>query len=148
MPHGFDPKPTNVAVPQLVQLHAQLAAKLKACDADRLKITNDMRHVEAAIQLFDPAFNLRRISAKRRNVGNPWFKRGTLFRAALDVLRASAEPLPTLEIARRLVAAKGAEPTVRQLKKLDAGLRSCMERHRDKTVQSDGGRPARWTLLA
>jgi hypothetical protein len=51
-----------------VHLHAQLSAKLKGNEAERLRITNDMRHVEATIQLFDPAFNLRRISAKRRNV--------------------------------------------------------------------------------
>jgi hypothetical protein len=30
------------------------------------------------IPMLDPDFNARAISAKRRNVGNPWFKRGTL----------------------------------------------------------------------
>ena len=58
-----------------------------------------MRQIGAVIQIFDPAYNLRAISTKRRNVGNPWFKRGILFRAALDVLRQAGEPLSTLEIA-------------------------------------------------
>ena len=146
MPKGFDPKTDNIAIPQLVQLHAQIGAKLKACDAERLKFTNDMRQIEAVILLFDPAFNTRGIAIKRRNVGNPWFKRGTLFRAALGILRASIEPLPTLEIARRLVASKGAEPTDEQLTKLDGGLRSCMEHNAGKTVLGDGGRPQRWRL--
>ena len=47
-----------------------------------------MKHVEAVIGLFDPAYDTRRISVRRRYKGNPWFKRGTLrSRHALDVLR-------------------------------------------------------------
>lgn len=33
------------------------------------------------------------ISAKRRNTGNPWFKRGTLYRDAVDVLRRATHYL-------------------------------------------------------
>jgi hypothetical protein len=35
-----------------------------------------MRHVEAVIKLFNPAYNVRRISARCRNKVNTWFKRG------------------------------------------------------------------------
>jgi hypothetical protein len=48
-----------------------------------------MRAVEAVLKMFDPDYNVRAISARRRVTGNPWFKRGTLFRAALDVLRTA-----------------------------------------------------------
>jgi hypothetical protein len=34
--------------------------------------------------MLDPDFSVRGISAKRRVVGNPWFKRGTLYRAVSD----------------------------------------------------------------
>ena len=30
--------------------------------------------------MLDPEVNLRLIAPKRRNTGNPWFKRGTLYR--------------------------------------------------------------------
>jgi hypothetical protein len=33
------------------------------------------------------SFDIRTISAKRRDKSNPWFKRGTQFRSAVDVLR-------------------------------------------------------------
>jgi hypothetical protein len=42
-------------------------------------------------KLFDPDYNVRRISLRRRYKGNPWFKRGTLFRHAIDVLRKAKE---------------------------------------------------------
>ena len=45
-----------------------------------------MRHVEAVIKMLDPGYSLRVISVKRRQP-NPWFKRGTVYRRAVDVLR-------------------------------------------------------------
>jgi hypothetical protein len=41
--------------------------------------------------LFDPAYNV--LSVRRRNQRNRWFKRGAMFRAVLDVLKAAEEPL-------------------------------------------------------
>jgi hypothetical protein len=32
------------------------------------------------LQMLQPSFDVKSISAKRRNKSNPWFKRGTLFR--------------------------------------------------------------------
>jgi hypothetical protein len=37
--------------------------------------------------MLQPGFNVAGIAAKRCNKSNPWFKRGTLFRSAVDVLR-------------------------------------------------------------
>jgi hypothetical protein len=75
----------NIAVAQLVHLHADLGGKLLACQAQASRVASDMRHVEAVIRMFDPSFDVRRIAVKRRNRNNPWFTRRTLFRAVLDV---------------------------------------------------------------
>jgi hypothetical protein len=148
MPHSFDPNPRNIAIPQLVQLHAQLGAKLRANAAERVKLASDMKHVEAVIRLFDSSYDVRRIAVKRRNARNPWFKRGTLFRAALSMLREADSPLSTLDIAKRLLSAKGSpEPSRQELRKLDASLRSSMNHNDGKAVQKVGNeRPARWAL--
>jgi hypothetical protein len=75
-------------------------------------------------------------------------KRGTMFRAALDVLRKADTPLTTMEIATRLIAAKGAKPTRDQLRKLDDAVRSCIAKNTGKTVRRVGDRmPARWALV-
>jgi len=39
--------------------------------------------------------------------GNPWFKRGTLFRGALDVLRTANAPMTVREVTDAMLAAKG-----------------------------------------
>jgi hypothetical protein len=59
------------------------------------------------------------ISAKRRNKSNPWFKRGTLFRSAVDVLRR-AEAMTVREIAQALIADKAVPATRKQFLDLTA----------------------------
>jgi hypothetical protein len=55
--------------------------------------------------MFDPAYDVRRIAVKRRQSRNPWFKRGHMFRAAIDVLREAGGPLETREITTQTNAA-------------------------------------------
>jgi hypothetical protein len=52
-------------------------------------------------------FLVRRFQRRRCVTGNPWFKRGTMFRHALEVLRAAPGPLTVREIADAVLSAKG-----------------------------------------
>jgi hypothetical protein len=52
--------------------------------------------------MLDPTYNLRRIAVKRRQP-NPWFKRDTVYRRAVDVLTTATEPLTAREIAERVL---------------------------------------------
>jgi hypothetical protein len=74
------------AIHTLKQLHAELAGKVidNKLEADRLRL--QMQQVEADMKMLDPAIDLRPIAIRRKKA-NPWFKRGTIFRAALGVLR-------------------------------------------------------------
>jgi hypothetical protein len=104
-----------------------------------------MLAVEHVIKLFNPDFNARTISARRRQKTNPWFKRGTLFRGALDAMRKAAGPLTVGDL-----AAKGIrDATVKQRNGIAAGIRSCLETNAGKTVQRVGeGVPKRWQVAA
>jgi hypothetical protein len=55
-----------------------------------------MRHVEAMIKMLDPSYSLRAISVKRRQP-NPWFKRGAVYRRAVDAMRTATEQLTARE---------------------------------------------------
>ena len=59
----------------------------------------EMLQVEAVVKMLQPGFNVAGIAAKRRNKSNPWFKRGNLFKSAVDVLRRAAVPMTAREIA-------------------------------------------------
>jgi hypothetical protein len=81
------------AVHTLGLLHAELAGKFAENRNAGVKIKTAMMQVEAVLQMLQPSFDVRSISAKRRNKSNPWFRRGTLFRSAVDVLRRATVPM-------------------------------------------------------
>jgi hypothetical protein len=148
MPHAFKATPDHPAVDYLVRLHADLGGQIQANKAEAARLAEAMQHVEAVIRLFNPDFNVRAISARRRQQTNPWFRRGTLFRAALDVLRAAKEPLTVAEVTAAVLTARGiTDATERQRRGVEAGIRSCLETNAGKTVQRAGeGHPMRWSV--
>jgi hypothetical protein len=150
MPHAFDAHPKHPAVDYLVRLHADLGGRIQANKAEAKRLAEDMVHVEAVLKMFNPDYNVRAISARRRVIGNPWFKRGTLFRHALDVLRVAPEPMTVTQITHAVVEAKRiTDATRKQRMGLEAGIRCALDNHAGKTVQRVGeGVPKRWRLLA
>jgi hypothetical protein len=108
-----------------------------------------MIHIEAVIRIFDPDYSVRAISARRRQRTNPGFKRGTLFREALGVLRTATAPMTVREITDAVLAAKGiGNADKRQRAGIEAGIRAAIEDNVGKIVRTAGeGVPKRWTLI-
>jgi hypothetical protein len=79
-----------------------------------------MMRVEAVVKMLQPGFNVASIAAKRRNKRNPWFKRGVLFRSAVDVLRRAAVPMTVREIGETPIAGKAPEASRKQSKDTSA----------------------------
>jgi hypothetical protein len=118
------------AMHTLTQLHAELAGKIETNRKSGDKLRSQMVQVEAVMKMLDPDFNARAISAKRRNTGNPWFKRGTLYRSAVDVLRRAASPMT----ADALLAGKTPTATRKQEEALQAALLAALRVRNGKTV--------------
>ena len=136
MPHSFSPHPKHPAVAFLIRLHADVGGRILENRKEALRLAEDAKAVEAVIRMFDPDFNARAISARRRVTGNPWFKRGTLFRTSLEVLRKATAPLTVRELADAMLVAKGiTDATDRQHEMLQQALRSSLENNVGKTVQ-------------
>ena len=77
------------------------------------------------------------------------FKRGTLFRHALDVLKPAAEPLTTREVVLAILRANGvAEPTAKQVRDLYGGVQSSLRSCNGKSVALvGGGTRMRWKII-
>jgi hypothetical protein len=150
MPRAYKgPHAEHPAVDHLVRLHADLINQADANQRQAKKLADDMRHVEAVIRIFDPAFDVRHIKGRRRNRANAWFRHGTMFRAVLDVLRAATEPVSAKTIAERMLIAHGhAEPAPKDVRELESGVRSVLKRRLAKDVIADSSKPARWRLIA
>lgn len=149
MPRAFKAHPNHPAVPYLIRLHADIGGQIQANKQEAERLAEGAKHVEAVIKLYDPEFNARAISIRRRVQGNPWFKRGTLFRAALDVLRSASEAMTVTELTEAVMVANGiTDATRKQRLGLEAGIRSALEHNAEKTVQRVGeGVPKRWRIV-
>jgi hypothetical protein len=133
------------ALHTLKQLHAELAGKIEASRKTADTLRAQMVQVEAVMKMLDPAFNVRSISAKRRNTGNPWFKRGTLYRAAIDALRRADKPLTADDICKALLAGKSPAATRKQENNLQAAILVALRKRNGGAVVGEG-MPARWRL--
>jgi hypothetical protein len=71
---------------------AGIGGELLANKREAIRLRTAMMQVEAVVKMLQPDFNVRGIAAKRRNKSNPWFKRGRLFRSAVDVMRRAGIP--------------------------------------------------------
>jgi hypothetical protein len=140
---------TKQAMHTLLQLHAELGGKIDYNKREAERLAASMKHVEAVIRMLAPGFDTRRIAVRRRNRKNRWFKRGTMFRAVLEVLKGGSRPMTVREIAVQLLAAKGeADPDPKTSRQLEGGVRATLLSKRGRTVARVGqGMPARWALI-
>jgi hypothetical protein len=136
---------TKQAVYTLSQLHAELAGKFLENSRQGVRLKTAMMQVEAVLLMLQPGFNIKSIAAKRRNKSNPWFKRGTLFRSAVDVMRRAGVPMTAREIAEALIAGKAPQATHKQARDLQAAILAALRKRDGKTVVGEGV-PARWRL--
>lgn len=137
------------AIQTLERLHAELGGQILENKKEAEQLADKMRHVEAVLKMLDPTYNLRRIAVKRRQP-NPWFKRGTVYRRAVDALRTATEPLTAREIAERvLLAANIKRPDKAALADLIGSVLASLRNHKGKGVERvNEGSPARWRLTA
>ncbi|MGC1279830.1 MAG: hypothetical protein WA893_16690, partial [Xanthobacteraceae bacterium] len=135
MPHAFKASPDHPAVDYLVRLHADLGGKILANRKEAERLAESMKHVEAVIRLFDPGYDVTRIAARRRYKGNGLFRRGTIIRSALDVLRKAQMPLTAREVTERMLAARGVpEPAAKAMRGLIASVQTSLQNHTGKSV--------------
>lgn len=78
------------------------------------------------------------------------FKRGTLFRHALDALKPAETPLTTREIVLAMLKAQGvSEPTVEQVRDLYGAVQSSLRTCNGKSVARVGeDAPMRWKVIS
>lgn len=132
----------------LERLHAELGGKILENKKEAERLASDMKHVEAVLKMLDPSYCVRSIAVRRRKP-NPYFKRGTIFRSVLEILRDAPAPLTASEITSRLLTSKGvAKPSRGDFRNLFGGVQASLRNNEEKSVRTTGGgKPAKWALV-
>jgi hypothetical protein len=142
-------KHNSPTISALRRLHADIGGKIIENRKNAKRFREDRKHVTAVIKMLSPGYDTRAITARRTYKANPWFRRGTLFRSALDVMRSAPEPLTVAEIVDRMLAAKGvASARTDQIRGLQSAVLASLRNREGKgRVQIVDNRiPARWML--
>lgn len=94
----------------LVSKRAELDGILQFHRNEIQRLSGDIAHLDAAIKLFEPDYDLRTIKTTVRRQGNPFFEHGETTTMILDALRVSGStPMSTREIGEALILAKGTD---------------------------------------
>lgn len=121
---------TNYVLLGLAKRRAELVAEYEALEAQMAALSEGLVHLDAVIRLFDPEISLKPLGSGAQ--GHQRAKRGERSRVVLDVLREAGEPLPTAEIAERVIRMEGHAPED-----------NLSRRHLVKTVETALGRQGR-----
>jgi hypothetical protein len=139
---------TKRATHTLEQVHAELAGKLLDNKREARRLTKAMKHVEAVLKLLQPSYNLAPIAVRRRKA-NPWFKRGTLLRYVLEVLRNAQTPLTPREITERMLKVRGvsnADP--KHVTRTAKSVLSALQSHKGKGLVAHAQtHPIKWSVV-
>lgn len=131
----------------LEALHAELGGKIADNKREAERLADAMRHVEAVLKLLQPGYDVRPIAVRRRKP-NPWFKRGTVFRHVLDVLRIATEPMTARQVTEAMLRARRiGSPDKAEVRRLITTVQTCLQSNSGRTVQNVAeGMPGRWKL--
>jgi len=71
------------------------------------RLTADVAHIDAALKIFSPVFDLRTVRSKAYRTRVSIFRHGDALVQVLDVMREAGEPMTSSQIAETLLAKRG-----------------------------------------
>jgi hypothetical protein len=95
------------ALSGLVAKRADIAGQITQVRATLRQLIADLDHVDAAIRIFDPEFNIEGIKPKAPAALYAVSFRGEFVRVILDRMREAKGPVTTKEIALHVMAGRG-----------------------------------------
>jgi hypothetical protein len=97
-------RPNTIA--GLVAKRAEIAGQIAQARAMLRQLIIDLDHVDAAIRLFDPSYDVDGIRPRTLPAGHVTY-RGELARIVLTLLREAPGPLTSKEVARQIMVERG-----------------------------------------
>lgn len=122
----------------LVSKRSELAGLVKHYQTEISRIAGDLNHIDAAIKLFSPEFDLRTLRAKEHRERNQYFKSGECPRMTLDILRESSDALTSRQIAADMLRRKGLELSAERLDQLQKSALNVLKRLESKGLVMQG----------
>ncbi len=100
-------RPGSQSLTALIAKRAELAGEVTRLRADLRQAHIDLEHIDAAIRIFDPEFDVEGIKPKGPPALYNISFRGEFVRIVLDMMRQAKGPVTTKEIATHIMQGRG-----------------------------------------
>ena len=117
----------------LVSKRGELAGAIDYHQSEIKKIKSEMATMDAAIKVFDPDYNLSKIKKRKTNSKNHFFEPREGNTLLMDIFRELARPISTGDLLDEVIARKGFDREVIDVKALRASVFVILKR-----LQSSG----------
>jgi phytoene dehydrogenase-like protein len=94
----------------LREKRAELAGSVRQMEQQLAQHRSNLAHLDATMRLFDPGIHPDENRSRRATHRNAWFRPGECLRLIYDELREASEPLPTRDIAERIIGRRALKP--------------------------------------
>lgn len=98
----------------LVAKRAELSGLVNFHKSEIVRLNDEIKMLGETIKLFDPAYSVQSIKTKHHKKNNVFFDRNEASRMIFNLLRTSAKPVYTNEIAQFILEKKSIDPSKRQ----------------------------------
>jgi len=134
----------------LLRKRAEMCGQVEAMQAHLGALIADLSHIDATIRVFRPDIDLADLPEKLAPAPFTGF-RGEIQRFLLDELRKANHPLSTFDLAERIMAKRGLDPTDRVVFKLISrrtgyGLAKLRKRGRVTSHRAHSSAVMEWEL--
>lgn len=99
----------SYAVSGLAAKRSELTGQIAHYQALIKRLTTDVMHLDAAIKILAPEFDLRTVRAKEYRKRSSIFSHGDALVQVLDVMRQAEEPITSIQIAQALLVKHGGD---------------------------------------
>jgi len=94
----------------LREKRAELSGTVRQIEQQLAQHRSNLAHLDATMRLFDPNVRPQDIRPRRPHQRNAWFRPGECLRLIYDELREASEPLPTRDLAERIIGRRAIKP--------------------------------------
>ncbi len=136
----------------LVKRRATLAGEMLRTQAALGQMVRDLETLDAALKLVAPDLDIPAIAPKMVKPPADWSRRGEMSRQVLTMLRLSAKPLTSREIAAQMIIGRGLAATPKLLNLMTKRVATCLRDRRDQglveNAETRGGLWLEWRIAA
>jgi hypothetical protein len=134
---------TDYILTGLVKRRAEIAGEIDATQEKLRALIRDLEHLDATLLIFDPQTQIAAIKPRTFRPREDWSHRGQMTRLIINVLRQTAEPMTTRDIAVQIMVERALDQDDIRLvrlmsKRVGVALRHMRDKDRSSVVATQG----------